>query len=301
MDESSTPALSCRECGTEIFRKRAAGRPPELCEPCRPIVRLRNGMLAQRRAAAGIKPRTTVECADCGAVEARRSFSGPVALRCAACLKRRHLEAGARTFEKAQERREKEFQLTGQWSLCKDCGTGVQLSRYGPRARRCRSCDLAARRAREYTIKPDYSLKICIDCGTSMQIYKTATGTKRCKPCGAVWRRQRERQWTATNPTRQRARWRRYTHVRRSLIRNQTAERFDPIEIFDRDRWTCGICRKRISKKLEWPHPRCASIDHVVPIVEGGPHSRANVRATHLQCNLRKSCYGGGEQLALVG
>lgn len=79
------------------------------------------------------------------------------------------------------------------------------------------------------------------------------------------------------------------------------SESFNPTEIYERDRWTCGICRKRINRKLRYPDPMCASLDHVVPLSEGGPHTRANTRASHLRCNITRQHYGGGEQLALIG
>jgi 5-methylcytosine-specific restriction endonuclease McrA len=72
-------------------------------------------------------------------------------------------------------------------------------------------------------------------------------------------------------------------------------------EILDRDHWTCGICRKRIGRKFRSPHPRSASIDHIMPLSEGGDDTAANKRAAHLGCNIRRSNRGGNEQLALIG
>jgi 5-methylcytosine-specific restriction endonuclease McrA len=78
-------------------------------------------------------------------------------------------------------------------------------------------------------------------------------------------------------------------------------EKIDRLEIFERDHWRCGLCRERVGKKLSWPHPRSASLDHVVPLVAGGSHTRANVQLAHLECNIRKNARGYGEQLALIG
>jgi 5-methylcytosine-specific restriction endonuclease McrA len=77
-------------------------------------------------------------------------------------------------------------------------------------------------------------------------------------------------------------------------------EMFDSREIFERDGWRCGICRRRVSQKLSWPHPRSVSLDHIVPISAGGGHVRENVQCSHLECNLRKLDLGPG-QLLLVG
>lgn len=56
-----------------------------------------------------------------------------------------------------------------------------------------------------------------------------------------------------------------------------------------------------MDKRLTWPHPLAASIDHVLPIAHGGGDVPANVQLAHLRCNVRKRDRGGAEQLALIG
>lgn len=51
---------------------------------------------------------------------------------------------------------------------------------------------------------------------------------------------------------------------------------------------------------VRFPDPKSPSIDHVVPLAEGGTHDPANLRLTHLGCNARRQARGGNEQLALV-
>lgn len=72
-------------------------------------------------------------------------------------------------------------------------------------------------------------------------------------------------------------------------------------QIYERDRWSCHLCGKRINKNVTVPHPKAPTIDHVVPLAAGGTHEPANVRAAHYLCNVRKGHRGGGEQLMLVG
>jgi len=90
-----------------------------------------------------------------------------------------------------------------------------------------------------------------------------------------------------------------------SRIRRQRhAETWDGVtdaQIMDRDRWRCGICGKRIGKTFRYPHPRSKSIDHIVPISEGGDDTAANKRAAHLCCNQARGNQGGNEQVALFG
>lgn len=88
---------------------------------------------------------------------------------------------------------------------------------------------------------------------------------------------------------------------RRAAKRGAAAEKFTPAEIFERDRWRCGICAKKVRADLAYPHPKSASLDHIVPLSEGGDHSRANSRCAHWDCNVRRNNRGGNEQLSLVG
>jgi 5-methylcytosine-specific restriction endonuclease McrA len=74
-----------------------------------------------------------------------------------------------------------------------------------------------------------------------------------------------------------------------------------PAEIFKRDGSRCHICRRRLSPKTKWPHPRTPSIDHLIPLTRGGLHEKANVRTACLSCNSAKGNRGGNEQLLLIG
>lgn len=88
---------------------------------------------------------------------------------------------------------------------------------------------------------------------------------------------------------------------RRAVERGATATPLDPLQIFERDSWKCGICRRKVSKTLKHPHPRSASLDHIVPIAAGGQHEPLNVQCAHLVCNLRKQHTGAGQLLLDVG
>lgn len=64
---------------------------------------------------------------------------------------------------------------------------------------------------------------------------------------------------------------------------------FSRTEIFERDKWVCGICGNPIDNSLRNREPMSASIDHIWPISLGGPHVWANVQAAHLRCNTSKN------------
>lgn len=63
--------------------------------------------------------------------------------------------------------------------------------------------------------------------------------------------------------------------------------------IYERDRWTCRmpVCTcpggRRIDPSLASPHQWSASIDHIIPVSEGGPDTAGNKRAAHSRCNVK--------------
>ena len=85
-----------------------------------------------------------------------------------------------------------------------------------------------------------------------------------------------------------------------ALRKKATIEVFTHLEIFERDRWVCGLCGKKVDNRLKYPNPLSAALDHVVPLSRGGDHSRANTQLAHFACNSVKGARGGGEQLALM-
>lgn len=60
-----------------------------------------------------------------------------------------------------------------------------------------------------------------------------------------------------------------------------TAERFTLDEIYERDGRICHLCSKPVDRQQ-------ATMDHVIPVTKGGPHTRANVKLAHRGCNTRK-------------
>jgi len=88
---------------------------------------------------------------------------------------------------------------------------------------------------------------------------------------------------------------------RRMRLRKAKIENFNPIEIFERDKWKCGLCGKKVNKELKFPHLKSATLDHIIPLSKYGTHSRANVQLAHFDCNSKKGTQSKGEQLLLIG
>ncbi|MBF6368413.1 HNH endonuclease [Nocardia puris] len=71
--------------------------------------------------------------------------------------------------------------------------------------------------------------------------------------------------------------------------------------MFERDRWKCHLCKRKVRRSAVVPHPLAPTIDHVIPLSKGGTHEPANCATAHFRCNYTKRDCGGGEQLALLG
>ena len=84
-------------------------------------------------------------------------------------------------------------------------------------------------------------------------------------------------------------RWARSNKARAERYGVEYEGDIDRLEILNRDNWVCHICSCPIGQSHVWPDGRMGSMDHVVPVSMGGPHTRGNLRAAHLRCNIRKS------------
>jgi len=70
--------------------------------------------------------------------------------------------------------------------------------------------------------------------------------------------------------------------------RHPGAEKFTTREILERDGWVCKICGEPIDPNAKWVN-QTGTMDHIIPIGRGGPHTRENVQAAHFICNIRKA------------
>lgn len=184
---------------------------------------------------------------------------------------------------------------------CSRCGKTIQVTRSSapPERRRCQEC----RRAdpAPYGPRKVPEQRICVLCGELYTLKKAARPDQRwcSKSCAQAWRNGARPPYVRVQDERGDTRASRQR--RRRLARIQTWDGVSDEAILERDRWRCGICRKRIGKTFRYPHPRSKSIDHIIPLSEGGDDTAANKRAAHLACNCGRMNRGGGEQLAMIG
>jgi 5-methylcytosine-specific restriction endonuclease McrA len=88
---------------------------------------------------------------------------------------------------------------------------------------------------------------------------------------------------------------------RRAREREAFVETVQPRAIFERDKWRCHICKRKLRPERRHPHLRAATLDHLVPLDRGGLHEPANVATACFSCNSAKGNRGGNEQLLLIG
>jgi 5-methylcytosine-specific restriction endonuclease McrA len=101
-----------------------------------------------------------------------------------------------------------------------------------------------------------------------------------------------KQRYVKTHPERRRASLNASNHRRRAQKHGAMSEKFLSLEIYERDDWTCHICGEKVT-------PESASIDHLIPISQGGAHTRRNVATAHRGCNSRRHVKSIHAQLRL--
>lgn len=139
-------------------------------------------------------------------------------------------------------------------------------ARYDSKSFNCRECGVC--------VVPQYGLKLRVFCGDDC---RKKANRRVSKPDYGKNHRKRARHYGAE-----------YEPVNRTRV-------------LERDGWVCGICGGKISRLASFPHPKSASLDHIVPLSRGGDHTYRNVQAAHFMCNSVKSDSAAGSQLRLFG
>lgn len=305
----NVPNASCSSCGKPAWRTKTS-RPEITCRECR-----RERPSAQRKR----KQPITRTCKQCGKgfQPWKRAKSQPPQAFCS-----RSCAATAQNVARGGISRLRS---------CEVCGKQFTATRTDKPQRACsRTCGIELRR-RDGTlgVKPGTKgphsrvyIRNCAHCGKvfvgrrsdirfcGKACYDRAynaqrsgrrwlPGQRQCASCDAL---VSDGRWKcdaclAVAKKLQRQRKRR---AERARHRGLAREPYTLEEIAARDRYQCGLCRKRVAMTKAVPHPRSPTIDHVLPIACGGDDTRANVQLAHFECNSRK-CTGGSQQLALIG
>lgn len=150
-----------------------------------------------------------------------------------------------------------------------ECSNEIKLMRQGCRNRACKRCKGSLGRVSRKTY---------------------------CERCRKLLHQENKRKHRRSVGKNHRQRARQYGVCYEPVNRNK---------VFERDGWKCGICNRKVDKRLKHPNPRSASLDHIIPlswrIWEHG-HTYVNTRCAHFDCNVKRSNrIEQGEQLAMVG
>jgi predicted nucleic acid-binding Zn ribbon protein len=87
-------------------------------------------------------------------------------------------------------------------------------------------------------------------------------------------------------------------HAKRKGAR--IGERYTLADVVARDGRRCHLCRKMVDVALPGTDRMGPTVDHLVPIADGGLDELANVRLAHRSCNCARG-RGGDVQLLLFG
>ncbi len=96
------------------------------------------------------------------------------------------------------------------------------------------------------------------------------------------------RAWQKAHPERTREARRLHNQRRRARARGTQNDRVRVDILYARDGGRCGICKQAVARIA-------VSLDHVVPLSQGGTHTAENLQISHLVCNVRRRHTGPGQ------
>lgn len=262
--------IQCQTCG-EFFEPRTSGGKPQVrcSERCRR--KAANANYIKKNA-----PVRTTACAECGDVVAQAELGRPRRFCSDECKRR--------VANRAQNRRR--LPVVAQPERpCAYCGTTFlpgrrdQIFCSNAAAPYCAVNAYKARRAAGEPLRQVEQTRVCVECGEAFTAFKS-----NAKWCSASCR-------IRTNG--------RAASRRRGPARSADIPYADR-EIFERDRWRCHLCGEPVDPALPRTDPNGATIDHLVPLSEGGADAPSNVATAHGRCNRDKGVRAMGEQLRLM-
>ena len=188
--------------------------------------------------------------------------------------------------QNAQGRAARPRELVGQCEFCGEPAISV-LSKtcHSDECQRLRSLKHYIARHPQRTPGSTY---VCRECGKE---WVSEYGDKRrffCSfKCSQRWLRREDKYKQMRADAKRRRRARKYG--------NGPVDQINALAVYERDGWRCGICGKKVNRKLKHPHPLSVSLDHIVALAKGGTHTIENVQCSHLICNSYKRDIGTGQ------
>lgn len=291
----------CATCGIEVIKKPGRGVAPKYCDEHRPYRRTYTAGTSKARYDAN--------------VEALRE-------RSLAYYYRNRDQVLAKAALKRGPAKPRVY--TRKTIPCEVCGTPFRPDRYkGLSKRTCsRTCGLFIHSKRILATPLDWRQCRCGEWFIANSIKRHCAPAPKpsiphcCRTCGCAIP-MRVRLCDACRKRNNRVNRNRAENARRRRLRDAglypnsshraRARRFGveympilPRTIFERDRWRCQLCGRKVLRSKKAPHPRSPSLDHIMPMSLGGPHLPTNVHCACLGCNTDKGIEARNEQMRLV-
>lgn len=145
----------------------------------------------------------------------------------------------------------------------------------------------------------------CMECkAEAWRNYYTVVEHADCRECGKQFSRSADAasRYMCSEECRKAsaARSRRISKASRDALERKAdrGQKIDPIKVFERDLWKCGICGRKTHKaKRGTYHDKAPELDHIVALANGGTHTWDNVQCACRVCNGAKNANNYGQLL----
>ena len=173
--------------------------------------------------------------------------------------------------------------ITREKSAIRNMGAKV-ISR---RVKRDKERDKAARDAHT-AIHEDAKHNHCRKCGTGITQDSMQCCKRYCDQCREGLNREARRRARKANTAKY---GKIKTHKKRAEKYGVPYEVINRIKVFSLYGWKCASCNKDTPENImkTYDNPDAPTLDHIVPISKGGPHTYSNIQLLCRQCNITKS------------
>lgn len=132
----------------------------------------------------------------------------------------------------------------------------------------------------------------CAEC--AMAFTRTKGQSKKvCRPCMDMRADQRRQEYKKTESYKAS---RKAHKTKRRAKENATIHKVKPMDVFERDKWTCMLCGIKTPKRLRGTYKDNApELDHIITLAEGGDHTYANLQCACRKCNIDKGSTSRGQ------
>lgn len=226
-------------------------------------------------------PRGPFTCGNCGVsyTTSRPNGEGERFCSRACCFSDKAAKAAARA-------RQCKGESKAQSKRCSDCGSDMH-----GKAQRCDACtkSFEVRRSMAAYRRRPQVVRTCPYCLVQWCAIVRVGVRQHCfdKSCSAHHR-------AAVASSRRGSK----SHERRAKRFGVERRYFPARTVLERDGWRCKLCGVKTPEKLRGTlDPRAPELDHIVPLSQGGPHTKQNTQCACRRCNSLKGAKAAGQTL----